>query len=95
MDIQYRESLIGAGKIIQVSNTSNEALAKVEVTLRSPAGEERSFTQETLGGFEQLEIGWKKLGGWEIPAGAEVTVRCEGYLGSVSARLPAAPEASP
>jgi len=89
IEVHSRDSLIGAGRIIQVSNTSNQALSKIEVQIESPAGEERRFTHDTLEGFETLEIGWKRLGGWEIPTGADVTVRCEGYLGSVTATVTA------
>ena len=81
--------MIGAGKIVQISNTSNEPLSTVEIQIEAPTGEERRFTQDTLEEFATLEIGWKKLGGWEIPTGAEVTVRCEGFLGSVKATVPA------
>ena len=30
--------------------------------------------------YEAFEVGWKKLGGWQIPSGTEVKVRVEGYL---------------
>ena len=90
IEISFRESLIGAGKIVQVTNTSNTVLEKVEITIVAPGGDQRSFLQEELRGYATLEVGWKKLGGWQVPAGAEVTVHCNGFLGSVSGTLPAA-----
>lgn len=88
VEITFRESLLAAGKIVQVKNTSNEPIAEIEVTLTAPNGEERRFVQESLDGYDAFEVGWKKLGGWEIPPGAEVRVRVKGYLRSVAASIP-------
>ena len=88
IEITFRESLLAAGKIVQVKNTSNEPIEKIEVTLEAPNGEERTFVQESLDGYGSFEVGWKKLGGWEIPAGTEVEVRVAGYLRSAVATIP-------
>ena len=90
IEVTYRESLIAAGKILQIKNTSNEPLDRVEVTLTAPGGDQRQFVQETLEGFGMFELGWKKLGGWEIPAGTDVEVRAEGYLRPFRSSIPAA-----
>ena len=92
IEISYRPSLIAAGQIVQIENTSNEPLGRIEVTLTAPGGEEREFVQESLDGYGSFEVGWKKLGGWEIPPGAEVKVRVEGYLRPAAATTPAAPD---
>lgn len=88
IEIQQRDSLIGAGKIVRIENTSNQLLNEIKITIEAPSGDQRTFTQDTLNGFETLELGWKKLGGWEIPLGATVKVRCKGYLGARKAVLP-------
>lgn len=80
VELSYRESMVGAGKIVQIQNTSDQPLTDLVVTLTSPDGDSRTFNHSNLAGFERLEIGWKKLGGWEIPTGAEVRVEGEGYL---------------
>lgn len=88
IEIGHRESLIAAGQIVQVKNTSNEPIQKIEVTLTAPGGDERKFVQEALDGYGMFEVGWKKLGGWEIPPGTEVEVRVEGYLRPVKRSIP-------
>lgn len=88
VEISFRESFVGAGKIVQVTNTSNTVLERVEVRIVAPDGSERTFLQEEIDAYDMLEVGWKKLGGWQVPAGAEVEVNCDGYLGSVSGVLP-------
>ena len=93
IEIGFRESLLAAGKIVQIQSTSNEPMGPVEVTLTAPNGEERKYVEESLDGYGAFEVGWKKLGGWEIPAGTEVAVRVEGYLRPAVAVLPTeAPE---
>ena len=88
IEIAFRESLLGAGKIVQIKNTSNEPLGQVEVVLVAPNGDERRFVQESLDGYGTFEVGWKKLGGWEIPPGTEVEVRVKGYLRPAVATIP-------
>ena len=88
IEITYRGSLIGAGEIVQIKNTSNEPIEKIEVTLTAPDGDERSFVQESLDGYDSFELGWKKLGGWKIPPGTEVEVRVKGYLRPAGASIP-------
>ena len=90
IEVSYRDSLLAAGKIVQIKNTSNEPLERIEVTLTAPGGDERQFVQESLEGYGMFELGWKKLGGWEIPAGTEVKVRAKGYLRSLRSSIPAA-----
>jgi hypothetical protein len=88
IDITFRDSLVGAGKIVQLENTSNEPVEGIEVLITAPAGDSRSFTLEELGPYTSFEIGWKKLGGWEIPVGAQVEVRARGHLLALKAQLP-------
>ncbi len=80
IEITFRESLLAAGKIVQIKNTSNEPIEKIEVALTAPNGDERRFVQESLDAYGAFEVGWKKLGGWEIPPGTQVKVRVKGYL---------------
>lgn len=89
LELSFRDSLVGAGKIVRIENTSNQALTGVEVTISAPSGESRTFSQDELGGYQTLEIGWKKLGGWQVPLGAKVEIGADGYLLAFKGRLPA------
>ncbi len=80
IELSYRESLVGAGKVVQIENTSNEALLGLAVEIIAPEGETRTFTLDELAGYGSIEIGWKKLGGWQIPEGADVKVSAEGFF---------------
>jgi hypothetical protein len=88
VEISHRDSLVGQGEIIQIENTSNAALANVRVEVRAPDGESRAFVQETIGAYEVLEVGWKRLGGWQVQPGSKVSVRASGYLFAARGRLP-------
>lgn len=86
IEITYRPSLLGAGNIVRLKNQSNQPLEELEITIRSTTGEV-SYEEPQLAGFGEFEVGWKKLGGFEIPDGAEVEVKVKGYLLAASARL--------
>lgn len=88
IELGYRDSLIGAGKVLRIENTSNVPLTGLVIEITAPDGEERSFVQTELGGYDTLEVGWKKLGGWQVPAGAAVEIHCDGYLLAFEGRLP-------
>jgi hypothetical protein len=90
--VEERESLLGAGRIVRVQNTSDETLTGIRVRITAPSGDERTYTHERLEGYAVFEVGWKKLGGWEVPAASQVEVKCAGFLLSVKAELP---ESSP
>ena len=91
LDVTYRDSLVGAGKIVRIANTTNEALGAMEIEITSPDGDSRTYSHPALGAYETLEVGWKKLGGWQVVDGAKVGVRIEGYLFPHSSRLAAEP----
>ena len=91
LEILQRDSLIGAGKIIQIKSLTNEELTGIEVTIAAENREMR-HTEPRLAGHDVVEIGWKKLDGWQIPNSAEIEVRVEGYLLPVRARLAPEPD---
>lgn len=75
----YRPSFVGAGNILRLENRAQEPLREVVVEIRSATGEV-SYEQAELGAFEVLEVGWKKLGGFEIPNDAKIEIRAKGFL---------------
>ena len=80
VEVGARDSLIGAGTIVRIVSTTSEALEELEVEIAAPDGEERTFYLDVLPGYGFEEVGWKKLGGWEVPWGSTVRVRAKGYL---------------
>ncbi len=82
VSVGQRESAVGQGIVIIVTNTSEEHLHDVKLTIKSPAGEVKTFSTPTLEPHESLNVGWLKLEGWPIPKGSEVTVSCKDYSGA-------------
>ena len=87
VSIGKKESMVGQGLVITVTNTSDEHLHDVIVDIASPAGETRQFTLPTLDPHESVNVGWLKLDGWPIPEGSEVSVSAKGYHMAASGRL--------
>ncbi|MCP4659169.1 MAG: hypothetical protein GY856_27480 [bacterium] len=80
ISVAVRESLVGQGLVIAVTNTSDEFLHEVTVEIESPSGETRKYFQATLDPHDSVRVGWLKLDGWPIPQDSEVAVSCKGYL---------------
>ncbi len=79
MEVQYRDSLVGIGKIVRITNQHSEALTEVLVRIENPNGDVKNHTIATLDRGGTIELGWKKLDGFEVEVGAEVALRCVGY----------------
>jgi hypothetical protein len=77
--LTWRDSFIGAGKVIRVTNASDEYLHALEFTVEGPAGTVKKHFKETLPPHQTYEFGWRELEGWEVPAGATVSIRCQDY----------------
>ncbi len=88
VEIQYRPSLVGIGKILRITNRHSEALTGVEVRIENPNGDVRNHAFASLAAGATEELGWKKLDGFEIEAGAEVTLRAEGFVLPTKVVLP-------
>ena len=86
IEITYRQSLVGAGNIVRLKNQSDRPLHALEIKIRAASGDV-AYHHDELPAYEVLEVGWKKLGGFEIPADARVEVRAKGYLLAVTAEL--------
>ena len=79
VSIGKKDSLLGQGAVIVITNTSDEHLHDVTVEIESPSGEVRRYVEPTLDPHDSMTVGWLKLEGWPIPEGAEVTVSCKDY----------------
>ena len=82
VSVTQRESMLGQGVVIRVTNTSEKHLHDVVVDIESPDGETKRYAMATLEPHASENVGWLKLDGWPIPEGSEVTVSCKGYLTS-------------
>lgn len=80
ISLSARESLAGQGLVVAVTNTSDEFLHDVTVTIESPSKEIKKHFEATLEPHATVNVGWLKLEGWPIPEGSTVTVSCKGYL---------------
>ena len=78
--VSQRDSVVGQGIVIGVTNTSDDYLHEVVVEITSPAGETRQFAMATLNPHESVNVGWLKLDGWPIPEGSEVSVSAKGFM---------------
>lgn len=87
ISIGKKESLVGQGIVISLTNTSDEHLHDVVVDVTSPQGESKQLTLPTLGPHESVNIGWLKLDGWPIPEGSDVSVSSKGYQMAAKAKL--------
>lgn len=98
VDIAYRESLVGIGKIVRITNQAETALSALEVRIENPNGDVKNYTTPSLAAGQTLELGWKKLDGFQVELGAEVSLRAEGfglpYLAELSAEAGAGASAS-
>lgn len=80
LDVAYRDSLVGIGKIVRITNTSSEVLTELEVRIENPNGDVKNHTLPSLAGGETVELGWKKLDGFEVRMGARVNVEAAGFV---------------
>ncbi len=85
VSVTVTESMVGQGLVLTVTNTSDEFLHDVAVSIESPAGELKKFFSASLAPHDAVKVGWLKLDGWPIPEGSEVEVSAKGYV------LPAGP----
>ncbi len=72
--------MVGQGLVVTVTNTSEEFLHDVTITIESPSNEVKKHFEATLKPHDSVDIGWLKLEGWPIPEGSKVTVSCKGFL---------------
>lgn len=79
VSVGKKESLVGQGMVLVVTNTSGDHLHDVTVDIESPSGEKKQYTVATLDPHDSISVGWLKLDGWPIPEGSTVRVSCKGF----------------
>lgn len=86
VSVGQRDSVLGQGKVLLITNTSDAALQEVRVRIEGE-GEVKEYFESSLGPKEVLQVGWAKLDGWPIPEGAKVSVTADGYAVAHKATL--------
>ncbi len=87
ISIGKKESAVGQGIVVTLTNTSDEHLHDVIVSIESPEGESKQYVMPTLSPHESVNVGWLKLEGWPIPPGSKVSVTAKGFQMAVSGTL--------
>jgi len=87
ISVGKKESVVGQGVVLTITNTSDEHLHEVLVKIVSPAGETKEHAIPTLTPHESVNVGWLKLDGWPIPQGSSVSVKCKGFALAAGAQL--------
>lgn len=77
--VTQRESAVGQGQVLEITNTSDKFLHELRVHIESPEGEVKEYFEAALEPHGSLSVGWLKLEGWPIPVGSTVTVSAKGY----------------
>jgi len=89
VEVTYRDSLWGAGKVIQITNNSAHHLYRVRVVGRNfEQGASASVVAtEHLSPYKTTEVGWMEFEAWIPVPGEMVEVYCEDqvipYISSV------------
>jgi len=80
VDIAYRDSLVGIGKIVRITNKAETALTAIEIRIENPNGDVKNYSTPSLAAGETLELGWKKLDGFQVELGSQVSLRAAGFV---------------
>jgi hypothetical protein len=80
VSVSIRDSIVGIGNVVQITNTSNTTLTGVIVTGRnSGMNQSLSYEIQSLGPRQNTEVGWMEWG-WKVAANETITVSASGYL---------------
>ena len=79
--VSYRDSLVGAGKVIQISNNSPHHLYNVRVVGRNfdEVSSASVKAADHLGPNDYVEVGWMEFEAWVPRSGESVEVYCDDY----------------
>ncbi len=81
LSIVTRDSFVGAGKVLIITNTSDDYLHACTIKIEAPNGQvfgPKVFAT-TLEPHAGIEVGWMELEGWVVEPGERVTVSCRGF----------------
>ncbi len=78
--VEFRDSLVDLGQIVQLTNTSTEKVTGIEIKITNPDDDVKHYTIESLAPGEMIEVGWKKLEGFRVQRGCRISLRSDGHL---------------
>jgi hypothetical protein len=84
--IGVRSSVVGAGRVLQITNTSQRTILHLAVRIESPNGRSAARLIDKLDPGETAELGWVEWN-WSADPGEIVTVSADGFVSTV-VRLP-------
>ena len=79
--VTYRDSLLGIGKVIQITNNSSHHLYNVRVVGRNYEEASSASVKATdhLRPHDSVEVGWLEFEAWRPLPGESVEVYCDDY----------------
>jgi hypothetical protein len=89
--VTYRDSFIGVGKVIQITNTSSHHLYNVRVVGRNYEEVSSASVKATdhLRPHDSVEVGWLEFEAWTPAPGESVEVYCDDYAAPYVSIIPA------
>ena len=89
--VTYRDSAVGIGKVIQITNNSTHHLYDVKVTGRNMKQNASASVKasEHLAPGETVEVGWMEFEAWVPEPGETVEIYCEDYAVPYLSLVPA------
>ena len=81
VQVTYRDSLVGVGKVIQITNISSHHLYNVRVVGRNYGELSSASVKATdhLRPHQTVEVGWLEFEAWVPSPGESVEVYCNDY----------------
>jgi hypothetical protein len=80
--IEFRDSLLGIGKVVRITNDSNHHLYNVNVVGRNFQQGSSASVRATdhLSPHLTVEVGWMEFESWTPRSGETIEVRCVDYV---------------
>lgn len=93
--VTFRDSLVGIGKVVQITNNSTHHLYDVKVVGRNAKQNSSASVKATehLRPGESIEVGWMEFEAWAPEPGETVEVYCEDFAVPYVALVPGAGQA--
>ncbi len=80
LGVSYRDSYIGHGIVMDISNHSDKTLYGVRVHITSSDGHSTDANvANALKPGEEKEVGWMELNNWKLEMGEDISIYADGY----------------
>ena len=89
--VSVRNSLVNRGKVLIITNTSDNHLRQLEVAVSANSSNGLAGTTvvvaASLSPHKSIEVGWLELGNRELGVGDDVVLNCRGYALGFSVKV--------